>query len=221
MQSLSPSQERVLAALRTEPLRAQAIGDELGVDASAVRRHLDHLEAMGLVETYDVVDGPGRPKRFFRLTPAGRETGPRNYALLLASLMRKVADGGGRKLLFRHLEAIAADLAGSPDRSRDAKVRLDLLLAKYNALGFQAEIVQEGKNAVLIQRNCPFLAAATADPEALCQHLDESIVRAALPGVEVELDQAMAKGDTFCRHILSGVAAPKKVQRPPPASDTP
>lgn len=202
MAGLTVSKERVLGVLRDGPLRAQEIADRLGVDPSAVRRHLEQLVALGMVEPYDVVQGPGRPKRFFRITPAGRETGPRNYPLLLAALMRKVADGDGRKQLFRYLEAIAGDLAGSPSKGADAKKRLDLLLAKYNALGFEAEVVTEGRATVLIQRNCPFLSAATGDPEALCEHLDEGIIRAALPRQNVRLDAALAKGAPFCRHII-------------------
>lgn len=203
MVNLSQSQERVLAALKPAPSRVQDIADALGVDASAIRRHLDNLAALGIVESYDVIEGPGRPKRFFRLTATGRENGPRNYPLLLASLLKKVSVGEGRKRLFRYLESIAADLAGPEAKTTDAKKRLDLLLAKYNSLGFQAEIVKERGRTTLVQRNCPFLAAATGDPEALCQHLDEGIVRAVLPGANVSLAAALAKGDPLCRHIIS------------------
>jgi predicted ArsR family transcriptional regulator len=202
MAGLSGSQERVLRALQIGPQRAQEIADRLGIDPSAVRRHLDNLLAMGLVEATDMIDGPGRPKRSFRLTAAGRESGPRNYPLLLASLMQKISQVGGRKQLFRYLESIAADLAGPQTKNEDAKKRLDLLLAKYNGLGFQAEIVKERGETVLVQRNCPFLAAATGDPEAFCQHMEEGLIRTFLPGAAVELQSALARGETACRHLI-------------------
>lgn len=207
MVALSASQERVLATLREGPLRADAIAAHLGIDPSAVRRHLDNLEALGLVAWDDVIDGPGRPKRFYKMTAAGRDTGPRNYPLLLAALMQKVSEGEGRKQLLRYLEAIASDLAGPPHKELNAKKRLDLLLAKYNGLGFDATLTQQHGTAVLIQRNCPFLAAATKDPDAMCRHLDEAIIRAAFPGATVELESALAKGDSFCRHIIRQAAA--------------
>src|SRR5688500_12906010 len=141
----SAAQERVLSALRDAPLRADAIAERLGIDPSAVRRHLDNLVSFGLVAWQDVVQGPGRPKRFYAVTLEGRESGPRNYPLLLAALMQKVSDGAGRKQLLRYLESIASDLAGPLEKSGDAKKRLDLLLAKYNTLGFEATITKRGK----------------------------------------------------------------------------
>lgn len=203
MPHLSVAQQRVLAELKHDPRRAHDIAAVLGVDASAVRRHLDNLVSQGLVEAFDVIEGPGRPKKFFRITNAGRETGPRNYPLLLALLMKKVSEGEGRKKLLRYLEAIAADLAGPESRHKDAKMRLDLLLAKYNALGFEAEIRHEDGQTVLVQRNCPFLAAAKDDPSGFCQAFDEGIMRAALPGHDVVLQSSLAHGDVICRHLIS------------------
>ena len=202
MPSLSDSQQRVLAELN-EPQRAHDVAKRLGIDASAVRRHLDNLVSQGLVEFEDVREGPGRPKRFYKVTQAGRELGPRNYPLLLAMLMKKVSEGEGRKKLLKYLEAVAADLAGPELKQKDAKMRLDLLLAKYNQLGFQAEIRKEDGEMVLIQRNCPFLATASEDPQGFCQYFDEGIMRAALPDQDVVLKSSLAHGDHVCRHVIS------------------
>lgn len=208
MPHLSVAQQRVLAELKHDPRRAHDIADALGIDASAVRRHLDNLLSQGLVEAYDVIEGPGRPKKFFRITNAGRETGPRNYPLLLALLMKKVSEGEGRKKLLRYLEEIAADLAGPEGKQRGAKTRLDLLLLKYNELGFEAEVRNENGQTVLVQRNCPFLAAAKDDPAGFCQAFDEGIMRAALPGQEIVLQSSLAHGDVICRHLISKAPLP-------------
>jgi DeoR family transcriptional regulator, suf operon transcriptional repressor len=206
--NLSESQKRVLAELKHEPRRVHDIAATLGTDVAAVRRHLENLASQGLVESYNVIDGPGRPKKFFRITDAGRETGPRNYPLLLAMLMQKVSEGEGRKKLLKYLESIAADLAGPDGKHRDAKMRLDLLLAKYNQLGFQAEIRKEDGQTVLVQRNCPFLAAAKGDPQGFCHYFDEGMIRAALPGHDVTLQSSLAHGDMICRHVISGKSRP-------------
>jgi predicted ArsR family transcriptional regulator len=200
--NLSGSQQRVLEELK-EPRRATEVAKRLGVDTSAVRRHLDNLVSQGLVESYDVREGPGRPKRFYKVTQSGRELGPRNYPLLLAMLMRKVSEGDGRKKLLKYLEAIAADLAAPDPKQKDAKLRLDLLLAKYNALGFEAELGKENGQMVLVQRNCPFLAAATQDPEGFCTYFDQGIMRNMLPGHDVVLQTSQAHGDHVCRHIIT------------------
>jgi predicted ArsR family transcriptional regulator len=200
---ITPAQERLLSLLRPGPQDAQAIALQLKVDASAVRRHFAKLEAMGLVAPRDVVHGRGRPRKVYELTEAGREQGPRNYPLLLALLMRKVSDRHGRKELLRQLESIARDLSGPAARAAPARVRLDLLLIEYRRLGFEAELEQGRGEVTLVQRNCPFLAAAKDDPEALCRHLDEGILRAALPGREVTLLESLAKGDAECRHRIA------------------
>lgn len=202
MPHLSGSQQRVIEELK-EPQRAGDVARRLGVDTSAVRRHLDNLVSQGLVESYDVREGPGRPKRFYKVTAAGRELGTRNYPMLLAMLMKKVSEGEGRKKLLKYLEAIAADLAGPESKHKDAQMRLDLLLAKYNALGFEAEIRKEDGEMVLIQRNCPFLAAATEDPQGFCTYFDEGIMRNMLPDHDIVLRTSQAHGDHICRHVIS------------------
>lgn len=83
-------------------------------------------------------------------------------------------------------------------------MRLDLLLAKYNQLGFQAETRKEDGQLVLIQRNCPFLVAAKGDPQGMCQYFDEGIMRAALPGQDVTLQSSLAHGDMICKHVIWG-----------------
>lgn len=208
MPNLTESQQRVLAELKHEPRRVHDMAASLGIDAAAIRRHLDNLSSQGLVESYDVIEGPGRPKKFFRITDSGRETGPRNYPLLLAMLMQKVSEGEGRKKLLKYLEAIASDLVGPDVKQKDAKMRLDLLLAKYNQLGFQAEIRKEDGQLVLIQRNCPFLVAAKSDPQGMCNYFDEGIMRAALPGQDITLQSSLAHGDVICRHVISGKPLP-------------
>lgn len=197
--ALTAAQERVLNALRTGPARAQDLARALGVDTSAVRRQLVALAAFGLVETSDTVAGRGRPKRSYRLTASGKETGPRNYPFLLASLMQKVSEGSGRKLLLRFLQEIAADLGGPASRQQAAKARLDILLLKYNDLGFQSSAQSKGPEVSLTHRNCPFFAAASADPDALCHHLDKGILEAAYPGARVEVSSTMAEGAPVCQ----------------------
>lgn len=213
MVSLSASHERVLQAIRAGQSRAQEIAAELHVDVSGVRRHLATLQSLGLAEGYDIVAGPGRPQRHYRLTALGRETGPRNYPLLLAMLLQRVADGDGRKQLLRYLESIAKDLAGPVDSAKDARHRLEVLLARYNALGFEATLKADGGDVVISQRNCPFLAVASGDPAAICEHMDEAMMRTALPGAKVHLESTMARGDAFCRHRITVARDPSGQRR--------
>ena len=209
---LTPAQQKVVRALRDGPLQAQAVATLLRIDTSAAYRHLETLLARGLLEAHEEAAGPGRPKKMYKLSAAGWETFPRDYALLLSALMRRVAAADGRAALLAHMDAIAQELGGPLATEQDIDKRLRRLLTLYNDLGFDAELKRDGKDVLLVQRNCPFLKTARNDPEALCQCLDEGILRAALPEALVSLRQTLARGDGLCRHEVRLKTAPAKAR---------
>lgn len=191
----------ILALLRGGRQQAQDLAAILGIDTSAVRRHLEGLRAEGLVDAEDVVDGPGRPKKLYGLTLAGREVFPRDYALLLDLVLARVTKEGGREELERIMAQIAKDL-GRGVQGKTTAERLDAMLALYNKLGFEASIEKRGDDLELVQRNCIFLKTARGDPPLLCKCFDEGIMRAALPGSRITLAASLAIGDTHCRHRI-------------------
>lgn len=199
---LSPAQRRVLEALRAGPRQAHDLAKDIGVDPSSTYRQVVRLKAQGLVDARDVIDGPGRPKRMYHLTESGQETFPRDYAFLLKALLQEIETKGGREAIIAHLTGIAERLGGPLAEEPDFDKRMQELIAIYNRLGFEARLERKGNDLVLIQRNCPFLKTARGDPRALCTCLDEGIMRAALPDVEVELLETLAHGDDRCGHLI-------------------
>lgn len=193
----------ILALLREGAQQAQELAQSLGIDVSAVRRHLEDLRAQGLVEAEDMVAGRGRPKKLYGLTAVGREAFPRDYALLLDLVLGKLRETQGREATERLMRQIAKDLARSASAEPDVAKRLDGLLALYNGLGFEASLERTREGVVLTQRNCIFLRAALADPRLMCECFDEGILRAALPGARVTLDGSLATGALRCRHLIS------------------
>lgn len=201
----SEAAERLLPLLRDGPRQAHDLAERLGIDTSAVRRHLDALRGAGLVRDHDEVSGPGRPKKLWTLTGAGEETFRRDYALLLGLLMDKLAQRRGRDELLALLGDIARDVAAKLPPETDPARRLDAVARLYNDLGFEAHLERDPRGApALVQRNCILLRAARARPDAMCDCFDEGILRAALPGARVELAECMATGDARCRHVLHG-----------------
>lgn len=194
----------LLALLREGRRQAQDLAAEVGIDTSAVRRHLEALRAEGLVDAEDVVDGPGRPKKMYGLTSAGREAFPRDYALLLDLLLGKLREAQGREGLERLMASLAKDLArGVPEGGPTLPSRLDALVAFYNGLGFEARVERvPGGGFAFTQRNCIFLKTALRDPRLLCECFDEGILRAALPGARVRFEGSLATGAPHCRHLV-------------------
>lgn len=181
---------------------ASDVAVDLGVDTSAAYRQLESLVARGLLDTGSVASGPGRPRKAYRVTPEGLETFRRDYALLLGALMDAIEDRRGRDDLLATLEHIGRGL-GAPLANGPPEARLAAALRLYNDLGFEATVERDGAGAAaLVQRNCPFLRSARADPQGLCECLDEGILRSALPGASVELRSSLARGDPRCRHDI-------------------
>ncbi|MGB1587050.1 MAG: helix-turn-helix transcriptional regulator [Thermoplasmatota archaeon] len=195
---------RTLHLLREGPQTAQALAAQLGLDVSSIRRHLDSLIDREFLRFDDVVDGPGRPKRYYKLTDAGWESFPRDYAFLLGALLDKLQARIGRDAILATFSEIAVELAADIPRDQPVAARLEALKQLYMDLGFEARLEEKQDGRLeLIQQNCPFLKTAKADPAGLCECLDEGIIRCAMPDAEVELGDCMATGDRRCSHLIT------------------
>ncbi len=197
----------ILELLRDGPSQAKDVGEAVEIDTSAAYRHLERLMDQGLVSSEEIVEGPGRPKKLYSLTDAGWEAFPRDYRLLLSSLVDAIVASQGQDALEGYLSLIAEELAAPIAREEDIEARLDALVELYNELGFEAHLERDGEELFLVQRNCPFLQVAQGNPDGLCRCLDEGIQRAALPDAEVSLESSLALGDKRCRHKLDLLAA--------------
>ena len=71
-------------------VRVEELAEELGVTTAAVRRHLDHLRADGMVDMRAVKQSTGRP--YYAYHPTERALGslPDGYASILERVLRSV-----------------------------------------------------------------------------------------------------------------------------------
>ena len=78
---------------------ASQIGEQLGISAAGVRRHLDALIEAGDAESSAAAawqhNGRGRPAKRYRLTAAGRAKLGHTYDDLAAAAMRQLREIGG------------------------------------------------------------------------------------------------------------------------------
>ena len=80
-------------------MTAAGLSARLGLTAAAVRRHLDNLQADGMIEartarTYGS-RSRGRPARLFAITDAGRSAFEHAYDDLASSALRFIAETAG------------------------------------------------------------------------------------------------------------------------------
>ncbi|HJW36407.1 MAG TPA: helix-turn-helix domain-containing protein, partial [Actinomycetes bacterium] len=84
----APTRRAVLDLLKRNGSQTVAqLGAALSLSGVAVRRHLETLEHIGLVQQSSRPQGRGRPAYVYVLTELGHDLFPRNYHQLVAQLL--------------------------------------------------------------------------------------------------------------------------------------
>src|SRR6266540_3827620 len=154
----APTRRAVLDLLkRNGPQTVAQLGAALRKSGAGVRRHLEELEQLGLVQQTSRSQGRGRPAYVYALTEMGHDLFPRNYHQLVAQL----------------LEAAATELGPSPverlfDHRQPELARA--LAAIQDENGYMAECRQTGEDRWLVsEHNCAIARVAGTWPTA-CNH---------------------------------------------------
>lgn len=208
---------RVLDLLkRFGPIAAEALGEQLGVTAMAVRQQLYALENEGfaahVAAPKGASKGRGRPVKLWRATPAADSFFPDTHAALAVDLISQMRDAFGEdgldKLLAKRTAAQEAVYRAKTDAKRSLKARLDALVKIRSAEGYMAEVRRDSDTGdyLFIENHCPICAAA-----ALCQGLcreELALFRRVLgEGIHVERISHIVAGASRCAYR---VTAPKR-----------
>lgn len=62
------TRRKIISMLTRKPLTLKEIADILGITPPAALKHMKELESLGVVESYLVNGGPGRPKKYYRIS---------------------------------------------------------------------------------------------------------------------------------------------------------
>jgi predicted ArsR family transcriptional regulator len=185
--------------LRSEqPLGVQALSAEVGISRNAAHQQVVALEREGLIERASAIRTKGRPSRGYRLSPAGKATFPRQYALLARQMLGELARHLGPDELKRALQRIGLSLADNlrTEMGSDPEENIRRIAGLMRDLGYESRSV-EGEAGIEIEaHNCVFHDIAMADP-AICE-VDLSLLRS-LSGQAVDHRRCMARGERSCR----------------------
>jgi predicted ArsR family transcriptional regulator len=223
--------------LEMGPSTASVIGGRLGLTPAAIRRHLDHLLAEGLIETRTARTcesrGRGRPARLFAITDAGRSAFEHAYDDLASSALRFLADTAGLAAVEEFARRQVAELerrygpavAGAAPSERVQALADALSADGYAASASAAPAAGEAPAAAggeqLCQHHCPVAHVAAEFPQ-LCEAETEAFSR--LLGTPVQRLATIAHGDGICTtHITdrSLVASPSRAGAGPGSQDVP
>ena len=180
------------------------IAEHLGLSKQGALRHIEALQARGLVEvSTEPHRGPGRPANVYRLTPAAQDYFPSGYRQLAAELVD-----------FMEVEELERFFAG---RARRLEAEYERRMAGLNfeeraralarlttGQGHMTEVVERPDGGFQLRHcNCPIqdVAARGGQP---CRHEQEVYKR--LLGAMVTRSTWLAEGDTTCTYEIPGEA---------------
>ncbi len=202
---LNDTRASILTHLLGGELNALDLEEKLGINESAIRRHLDTLEQMGYVEHHFKKAKKGRPKKLYKISSAGKNLFPKKTHILFILLARRVKEEEGENSLENLLSKVAKDFAKRLSPDKPVKDRKSLLTGFVNSLekfGFYPSLDYEGGNVCYIKyRNCVFEDVREELCDQLCK-MHKQIVKNVLPDCELTLEKSIERGDDQCVHKI-------------------
>jgi DeoR family transcriptional regulator, suf operon transcriptional repressor len=214
--NLGDTKELILNLLLEGSKTAGQIADQLKIQKSAIRTHLESLQTDQSVISYFKIEKLGRPRKVYELTESGRELFPRKYDLLLSLILQMIESKEGHEYIKKMIESIADNMAQDIDdkikkSSSSLEDSLRILNSVSNEMGFMSSYYKEDDNNSssstysIISHNCILHKTAIKHQDAICHGFHDRIIQKSLDGkikAKVELKECIALGDQYSRHII-------------------
>lgn len=188
---------------------ARQLAQELDLSTQAIRRHLNELEADGLIEYQSVQQGMGRPQHLYQLSHAGRDRlSPQKYSEFAVSFLDTLAETAGQeqvsKVLEKQWQRKAAEYLACLG-SGSLKQRINKLVQLRQQEGYMAELHQPAaasqQQFILVEHNCAISEVAESYP-SICGH-ELEMFAAVLPDCHVERTQWINDGEHRCGYSIA------------------
>ncbi|MGL5941879.1 MAG: iron-sulfur cluster biosynthesis transcriptional regulator SufR [Waterburya sp.] len=190
---------------------AQQLAQDLKLTTQAIRRHLNELEADGLIDYQSVQQGMGRPQHLYSLTHQGRDRlSPQQYSEFAVSFLDTLAETAGEeqvsKVLEKQWQRKAAEYR---DRlgNGSLKQRIAKLVQLRQEEGYMAELhpvsPQHNHKFILVEHNCAISNVAESYP-SICGH-ELEMFAAVLPDCLVERTHWLNNGEHLCGYSIQKI----------------
>ncbi len=183
---------------------ATQLAKALDLSSQAIRRHLNELEAEGLIEYDSIQQGMGRPQHIYQLSPQGRSLFPHRYGEFAVSfintLIETVGQDGVTKVLEKQWQKKAQEYR---DRlgNGSLKDRVSKLVQIRQEEGYMAELHQQNQqDFILTEYNCAISEVAESYP-SVCGH-ELEMFSAILPDCKVERTHWLNDGEHRCGYLI-------------------
>lgn len=175
----------------------------LGVTTTAVRQHLNTLQADGYVERRRVVTGVGRPHHAYSMTNQAHELFACHCDDLALTLLQEVFALEGRERTLLLLDRVGSRLArkySDSVRSEILHERVKQLASALHHQGVLTDVAHADQESIVLKAyTCPYHELAQEHRE-ICE-MDEKLMRKVL-GADVSLSGCMMDGHTGCTFVI-------------------
>ena len=207
------TKELILNLLLEGSKTAGEIADKLKIQKSAIRTHLESLQAEESVRSYFKIEALGRPRKVYELTESGRELFPRRYDLILSLILKEIESTEGQEYVKKIIKSIADNMAqdirekiNKSSSSLEESIRI--LNSVSNELGFMSSFYKEVDNNTysIISQNCIVHKIAIRHQDAICHGFHDRIIQKSLDAktnAKVQLKECIALGDRHSKHIIT------------------
>lgn len=187
----------------------QQLAQNQAISKQAIRRHLNELEAEGLIVYSSVQQGMGRPKHMYQLSEAGRDRlSPQKYSEFAVSFLDTLAETVGQeqvsKVLEKQWQRKAAEYRDRLGQGSLAQ-RINKLVQLRQEEGYMAELHQvspkKSQEFVLVEHNCAISEVAESYP-SICGH-ELEMFSAVLPDCVVKRTHWINDGEHRCGYSIT------------------
>ncbi|MEM8675970.1 MAG: iron-sulfur cluster biosynthesis transcriptional regulator SufR [Cyanobacteria bacterium P01_G01_bin.67] len=206
---LTSTKKNILQSLlRHGQAAARQLAQDLNLSTQAIRRHLNELEADGLIEYQSVQQGMGRPQHLYQLSSQGRDRlSPQKYSEFAVSFLDTLAETAGKeqvsKVLEKQWQRKAAEYRACLG-SGDLRQRIAKLVQLRQQEGYMAELHQSPSSPeqqfILVEHNCAISEVAESYP-SICGHELEMFAEV-LPDCNIQRTQWINNGEHRCGYSI-------------------
>lgn len=149
----------LLAIKEHNQLTADELAEMLNISTVAVRRHLNNLKNVHLIDYEEVQHGIGRPSFVYTLTPKAEHIFPRNYEELAHEMLDTIKTLYGQEAVEAIFKARAQKISGIYKPYVNAKSlqgRIEQLVELRQRDGYMASWDSEDEGEFIVtELNCP------------------------------------------------------------------
>lgn len=175
------TKQQILKLLVRQEFSAKSLAEAVGISPTAIRQHLQTLQALDLVKRRKIVLRPSRPIFLYRLSDQGARTFPKRYDLLLGLVVEV--------LLERSSPSAVEDIVGAAARRFAERTRGrhagKILESLDTELAWQADVSGDAMGRRITIHQCPFQDLSRDHP-SVCGVFFTTLLRALYAGANVE-----------------------------------